>query len=157
MHAISLLLLGTSALLRTFTHHRGFTHTIWCASATTMLAALLALLAGASAELSTEVGAVWLAGYASHLVADACTPSGIPLFGNRKLHSGRRTHLAGISETRERRHAGYNVVKQPDAAFHLLPENMRVTTGSFTDTVIVRWVGWSIFLAAAAGPVMGTI
>ncbi len=78
----SLILVGASAMLRTFTGHRGFTHTMWGALTFTGLAATIALLVTGSAHWSLTVGAVWLLGYASHLAADACTPSGI-LYGTK--------------------------------------------------------------------------
>lgn len=148
--SVSALLAGISALLHTFTYHRGFTHTIWCALATAALAALASLPVSGGIEPSARVGLVWLAGYASHLTADACTPSGIPLFGTRRARTEGREGREGMEEPRRLARASRPLQRRARRfeAFHLLPRKMRVTTGSFVDTVIVRRACWCIFLAS---------
>jgi membrane-bound metal-dependent hydrolase YbcI (DUF457 family) len=101
--------------------HRGFTHTLWGALVFTSMAAGAALVVMGSVHWALTVGAVWLLGYASHLAADACTPSGIPLFMSLK-------HLARASTT---------------ATFHLLPKRMWVRTGTLVDTLVLRWIAWT--------------
>lgn len=76
----TLLVGAVGAGLRACTRHRGFTHTLLGTLVFTSLAAGAALIITASVDWSLAVGAVWFSGYASHLAADACTPSGIPLF-----------------------------------------------------------------------------
>jgi inner membrane protein len=86
-------LLGTMAAF--WMKHRGITHTL--------LAVLLMLLIS-SLLVSPFVALVMTAAYASHLFLDACTPSGVPLFGPL---SWRRVHL--------------------------LPRGLRVRTGGFAE------------------------
>jgi inner membrane protein len=76
-------------------NHRGITHTL--------LAVLLMLLIS-SLLVSPLVALVMTAAYASHLLLDACTPSGVPVFGPV---SWRRVHA--------------------------LPRGLRVRTGSFAE------------------------
>ncbi|MBF6612184.1 MAG: metal-dependent hydrolase [Chloroflexi bacterium] len=76
----TLLVSAVGAGLRACTGHRGFTHTLLGALVFTCVTAGTALIITASVDWSLAVGAVWFSGYASHLAADACTPSGIPLF-----------------------------------------------------------------------------
>ena len=102
--------------------HRGFTHTLWGTLVFTSLAAGAALVITGSVPKTLTVGAVWLLGYASHLAADACTPSGIPLFMPLR-------HLVRATPT--------------TTTFHLLPRRMRVRTGTLVDTLVLRWVAWT--------------
>jgi membrane-bound metal-dependent hydrolase YbcI (DUF457 family) len=149
----TLLLLGTSTALRAFTGHRGFTHTLWGALTFTTLATALAMLLTGSLQSSAKIAAVWLVGYASHLAADACTPSGIPLFGN----SGSRVARRGPG-TSAPRPAPYSrspsfrvwVRRSPRTPFHLLPDRMLIRTGTPADTLLVRWGSWVVFVAALA-------
>jgi membrane-bound metal-dependent hydrolase YbcI (DUF457 family) len=130
-------------VIRAFTAHRGFTHTLWGAAVFTGLAAGAAFLLTGSARSAGSVGLVWLAGYASHLAADACTPSGIPLFGvAREVRPGPRRYSLCANGTAQSRPSRARVV-------HLLPKRMRIRTGSLADTLIVRWVSWAVFVAAA--------
>ena len=135
----SLLFAGAGAALRAVTGHRGFTHTLWGALAFTGLAAAAALLLTGSVHLALRVGAVWLLGYASHLAADACTPSGIPLFGDGGTGlSPRQGHSPSVR--------GVQLGSRParPRRFHLLPRRMRIRTGGPADTA-VRWVSWVVF------------
>jgi membrane-bound metal-dependent hydrolase YbcI (DUF457 family) len=145
---LSLLLSGVSAALRTFTGHRGFTHTIWGALTFTGLAATATVTATGSIDWSLTVGAVWLLGYASHLAADACTPSGIPLFGGLGSWTPVATDASGAppSHTGPLRTRARHTGAPRYRAFHLLPRRMLVRTGTFLDTLVVRWVSWGVFL-----------
>jgi membrane-bound metal-dependent hydrolase YbcI (DUF457 family) len=69
------------AVIRRFTTHRGFTHTLWGMLLFTAMAAGLVFLLARNLSTTLYVTAAWATGYASHLLADACTPAGIPLFG----------------------------------------------------------------------------
>ena len=172
----TLLLVGTSAALRAFTGHRGFTHTLWGALTFTGLAAAASFLVTGSVKWAVNIGVVWLLGYASHLAADACTPSGIPLFGSSGSsgRSGswgpsRRAGRAAISGTlRDKRPSVRNPTSQTETgslptrdrrsragAFHLLPERMQIRTGTLVDTLLVRWVSWAVFLVATVTLFMG--
>ncbi len=104
--------------------HRGFTHTLWGTLVFTSLAAGAALLITGSVHWAMTLGAVWLLGYASHLAADACTPSGIPLFMSLR-------HLVRATTT----------TRTP--TFHLLPKRMWVRTGTMADTLVLRWIAWT--------------
>ncbi len=148
----SLMLVGISTAFRTFTGHRGFTHTLWGALTFTGLAVAATLLTSGSWHSSLTVGTVWLVGYTSHLAADACTPSGIPLFGNSgsSSYGGTRTHeftSQTSSKPTHTRAPGYRASRA--RSFHLLPERMLIRTGSPADTLLVRLVSWVVFLAAA--------
>jgi membrane-bound metal-dependent hydrolase YbcI (DUF457 family) len=128
--------------VRMLTGHRGFTHTLWGAAAFTCLIGAIAFLLTGSGQRALPVSAVWLLGYASHLAADACTPSGIPLLGR-----------AGNAEASWRGSHAYSssAGARPSRArlFHLLPERMRIRTGSVADTLLVRWISWAVFVTAA--------
>jgi membrane-bound metal-dependent hydrolase YbcI (DUF457 family) len=131
--------IGTA--VRMLTGHRGFTHTLWGAAAFTCLVGTIAFLLTGSGQWALPVSAVWLLGYASHLAADACTPSGIPLLGRggaaQASRRGSRVHSpAGTRPSRAR-------------PFHLLPERVRIRTGSVADTLLVRWISWAVFIVAA--------
>ncbi|MFC5405935.1 metal-dependent hydrolase [Cohnella soli] len=64
--------LGVYIAIAPWLAHRGMTHTLWA------LAAWGAIGAGLESDLGTEgVMTVALAGYASHLIADTLTPSGV--------------------------------------------------------------------------------
>lgn len=132
--------IGTA--VRMLTGHRGFTHTLWGAVAFTCLIGAIVFLLTGSGQWALPVSAVWLLGYASHLAADACTPSGIPLLGR-----------AGNAESSRRRSHAYSspAGARPSRArsFHLLPETMRIRTGSVADTLLVRWISWVVFVVAA--------
>lgn len=116
--------------VRSFTHHRGFTHTVRgmlvctglvMGGAATLAWSLHIPLAGIGST-TLLVGAVWMLGYWTHLLADAATRAGIPLF-------------------------------RADHPFHLLPPGRRVRTGTVCDTVLVRWAawGWVLVMAMIAG------
>lgn len=145
----SILFAGTGAALRAVTGHRGFTHTLWGALAFTGLAAAAALLLTGSVHLALHVGAVWMLGYASHLAADACTPSGIPLFGGGATvlspRQGHSTYARGVQ-------LGSGAASA--RRFHLLPRRMRIRTGSPADTA-VRWVSWVVFGVAVTLMIAG--
>ena len=66
-----------SQAIRLTSGHRGWTHSIFGLFVATAFALPGALIAG------WEVWAVFAAGYASHLVADSLTPTGIPVFATR--------------------------------------------------------------------------
>ena len=148
----TMLLLGASTAVRAFTSHRGFTHTLWGALTSTALATAAALLLTASLQSSAKIAAVWLVGYASHLAADACTPSGIPLFGRFGSPIAQRGH-----RTSTRKPASYVqgrsllscFRRSPATAFHLLPDRMLIRTGTLADTLLVRWGSWMVFLVAS--------
>ena len=146
------LLLGVSTALRAFTVHRGFTHTLWGALVFTGLAAAVAMLLTGSVHWTANIGAVWLLGYASHLAADACTPSGIPLFGGSNGSGASRDNRAS-ARTSASQAQTLSLARRPRTgranAFHLLPERMLIRTGTLADTLLVRWVSWVMFLAAA--------
>jgi membrane-bound metal-dependent hydrolase YbcI (DUF457 family) len=130
--------------VRAFTTHRGFTHTLWGALVFTGLVAGAALLFTGSAHPAWIAGAVWLLGYTSHLAADACTPSGIPLFGvaqGARFRRPRYSPHAKLGAARSRSH--------DRRVIHLLPNKLRVPTGSLIDTLLVRWVCWAVFVVAA--------
>lgn len=109
-----------SLLVRSFTHHRGFTHELRGMFVFTGL--VMGITAVLAWSLHTPwigivsamllVGAVWMLGYLTHLLADAATRAGIPLFGE-------------------------------DHKFHLLPPGQRVRTGTLLDTVFLRWAAWT--------------
>ncbi len=117
------------------TGHRGFTHTLWGTLLFTSLAASVALFITGSAPWALIVGAVWLLGYASHLAADACTPSGIPLF---------MSPLALKRLVRTPRTTAFPTYP----TFHLLPKRMWVRTGTMADTLVLRWAGWTVCVLA---------
>jgi hypothetical protein len=108
-----------SLFVRSFTHHRGFTHelrgcllfTALVMIGTALLSSLLHLPLLALLSTTLLVGAVWMLGYLTHLLADAATRAGIPLLG-----------------------AGH--------PFHLLPPGRRVRTGTLLDTMLLRWAAW---------------
>jgi membrane-bound metal-dependent hydrolase YbcI (DUF457 family) len=112
-----------SLLVRSFTHHRGFTHELRGMFLFTGL--VMGVTAALAWTLHTPVvgivstmllvGAVWMLGYLTHLLADAATRAGIPLFGE-------------------------------DHKFHLLPPGRRVRTGTVLDTVLLRWAAWAAVL-----------
>jgi inner membrane protein len=102
--------LGTAAAF--WMNHRGITHTLLAAAVFALVCALIA---------RPEVAAAMAGGYLSHLILDACTPSGVPFLGPL---SWRR--------------------------FHLLPGGMRVRTGSFAEkgvlltfVVVLFWSSWN--------------
>lgn len=121
-----------SLFVRSFTHHRGFTHELrGCAlftglvmAATAALSSLLRVSLPALVSTTLLVGAVWMLGYLTHLLADAATRAGIPLLG-------------------------------ADRKFHLLPPGRRVRTGTPLDTVLLRWAAWGwmlVMVVIAARP-----
>ena len=152
----SLLLLGTSTALRTFTGHRGFTHTLWGALTFTALAATLAILLTGSMNWSVNIGGVWLLGYASHLAADACTPSGIPLFGRSgRSRASKDNKIPGRTSAPRTSSLPIRARASRARAFHMLPERMLIRTGTPADTLLVRWISWMVFLAAAVALFLG--
>lgn len=153
---VSLLVAGIGAALRAFTGHRGFTHTLWGALAFTTLTAAAAFTITGSIQGALPVATVWLLGYASHLATDACTPSGIPLLGGRgnAQASHRRSQPYTLSVPASYRPARVGHVARV-REFHLLPERMRIRTGTATDTLLVRWVSWAVFLVAATPMLVG--
>lgn len=93
-------------IFATLATHRGATHWLLSGAATTIL---LAGVAGAlSPPLALPVAIGCGCGYGAHLLADACTPHGAPLFGPA---SARRIHL--------------------------LPPGMRVVTGGAGDLLVL--------------------
>lgn len=103
--------------------HRGPTHTL----AATLVAATLAALAAAvlAPPLAAPAAAGMAVGYASHLVCDGCTYSGVPV-------------LAPWSRRR----------------LHALPSFLRFPTGSWRESVVVVLLLALLVLlfALAAGP-----
>jgi membrane-bound metal-dependent hydrolase YbcI (DUF457 family) len=160
----TLLVSAVAAVLRASTPHRGFTHTLLGAFLFTALAAGATLLMTRSDQWTLIVGAVWLLGYSSHLAADACTPSGIPLLGLTNHHD----RQASAAPSRNRDHANsyagqnsrsrsphgpqassHNVPRyRSSSMFHLLPRGMRVRTGTTADTLFIRWTAWAICAVA---------
>jgi membrane-bound metal-dependent hydrolase YbcI (DUF457 family) len=90
----TLLVDAIGGALRAVTGHRGFTHSLAGALIFTASAAGAALIIAGSARWALAVGIVWLLGYSSHLAADACTPSGIPLLMFLKLPLKRSARLS---------------------------------------------------------------
>ena len=131
---------AVGAVLRASTGHRGFTHTLLGALVFTGLVAGAALLIARSVEWTLAVSAVWLLGYASHLAADACTPSGIPLLGT----SARATR--DVSTRKAMPYPG--TPRTP--MFHLLPRGLWIRTGTIADTLLIRWTAWAICAIAVA-------
>ena len=168
---------AVSAALRASTTHRGFTHTLLGVMVFTSLVAGATLLITGSAQWTLGVGTVWLLGYSSHLAADACTPSGIPLFRvfgavtRARIHgftlrNSRNTRSAGASDPSSR-YVESNRWSRSDRSldvpahnarlypghhgarmFHLLPRDMRVRTGTVADTLFIRWTAWAICSSA---------
>jgi membrane-bound metal-dependent hydrolase YbcI (DUF457 family) len=64
--------------LLTLLPHRGFTHSVLACALAALLSALAASLIDPDLALAATVGVA--IGYGSHVVADACTPSGVPLW-----------------------------------------------------------------------------
>lgn len=170
---LTLILAAIGAGIRAFTGHRGFTHTVWGTLASTGLAAGATLLITGSAQWSLIVGVVWLLGYSSHLAADACTPSGIPLFMLSRSSAHATACQAVADHDRRRRiwqseggkrsnwhsqvsredippgHAMYHSWHHSRPAnFHLLPNQLRVRTGTMADTLVIRWAAWVICAGA---------
>lgn len=149
----TLLISGISAVLRTFTVHRGFTHTLWGALLFTCITSSLAFLVTNSSQWSFAAGIVWLLGYMSHLAADACTPSGIPLFGSMSFPQALLIRLLSRARGAPLSRAVSSKTRQPHYAskvhaFHLLPRRMLIRTGSRTDTLVIRWLSWIVFATA---------
>lgn len=144
----TLLVDAVGTALRTVTGHRGFTHSLLGTLFFTCLVCGVALLIAGSAHSAAIVGAVWLLGYASHLAADACTPSGIPLLMPLKplperTASSNRTR-PGVVASRYP-----NVPRYPRYhGYHILPRRMRVRTGTLADTLLIRWTAWIICAGA---------
>lgn len=65
-----------SEFIRLFLPHRGWLHSLWAA----LLIGAVSLFAGVPIALGI------LSGYLSHLLADAVTPAGVPLFSQRSWH-----------------------------------------------------------------------
>ncbi len=171
-------LAAIGAGLRAYTVHRGFTHTLLGALAFTALAVGAAFLITGDPRCSLAVGVVWALGYASHLAADACTPSGIPLLRTpipipvsvqnaplRRVTVARAVRSLGEpgkgvsrvgrearharSSTYTRGHTRSGVGPLRGATFHLLPRRLRIRTGTSADTLVVRWASWTVCLIAA--------
>ncbi len=139
-HSVGLALDAMSVALRAFTSHRGFTHTLWGAVTFCGLAACSALLTSRDVGCTLLVSTVWASGYMSHLLADACTPAGIPLFGHRRVA---KTSLSGTrARTGRDPYRGFT--------FHLLPEGMRIRTGTLPDTLLIRWASWGVCILVLA-------
>ena len=109
-----------SAGIRALTGHRGATHTLAGLLGATGLVTALSAAGGLLAHLpppailalTLGIGAAWLDGYLTHLLADALTPHGVPLWRGRR--------------------------------FHLLPARYWVRTGSWVDTLLIRWSAWAV-------------
>jgi membrane-bound metal-dependent hydrolase YbcI (DUF457 family) len=91
--------------LLTVLEHRGITHSLAACAAAAIASGLLASLVVPA--VAVEVGAGVAIGYLAHVAADACTPSGAPLF-------------APLSRRRRR----------------LLPRHARIPTGSAREFVL---------------------
>lgn len=65
-----------SEIIRLFLPHRGWLHSLWAA----IIVSLLGLFAG------WQWASALFVGYVSHLLADATTPSGVPLVINEPWH-----------------------------------------------------------------------
>jgi membrane-bound metal-dependent hydrolase YbcI (DUF457 family) len=90
--------------------HRGFTHSLLGLAAATLLSLTLIHPVG------WESCAALVAGYSSHLAADACTKSGIPA-----LYPSRRR-------------------------YHLLPPRLRLVTGSQAEEVVFCLLSFTVLL-----------
>jgi inner membrane protein len=99
--------LGTAAAF--WMNHRGITHTLLAAAVFALVCALIA---------RPEVAAAMAGGYLSHLLLDACTPSGVPFLGPL---SWRRVNL--------------------------LPAALRVRTGSFAEKGVLLVLTGALFLS----------
>lgn len=93
--------------------HRGFLHSLAALGRVGMLSSPLLLL---DVALWFWPWVSLLLGYASHLLGDACTKSGVPLFWQANA-SGKA-----------------NALKQQ--SFHLLPKPLRLTTGSQAEEAV---------------------
>lgn len=148
---VSNILRITGFLLRTFTMHRGFTHTLLGASLFGAAVFFVTSLITEKSYATLATGA-WLTGYMSHLASDACTPSGIPLFRVPLAHAFARRRAgrferAGQAGKRSKPAFYANLTGR--SLFHMLPVGMRVATGSYIDTTVLRWSGWIACGAAA--------
>lgn len=103
-------LVGTAAAF--WMSHRGITHSFAALALVWLVAALI------SPPLFT---AAIVGGYASHLVLDGCTPSGVPLF----WPAARRIHL--------------------------LPSSVRIRTGSFAERGVMLLLVALLFVSAWRG------
>lgn len=84
--------------------HRGPMHSLAAVAVVGMLATPAALVVGWPPVLALALG------YASHLAADACTPSGVPLFYPTRMR------------------------------YHLLPKQMRIATGSAAEQMLLPFL-----------------
>jgi membrane-bound metal-dependent hydrolase YbcI (DUF457 family) len=96
--------------------HRGITHSLAACAATAVACGLLASLGAPAAALPVAAGVA--IGYAAHIAADACTPSGVALF-------------APISRRRR----------------WLLPSAARVRTGSLRELAVAACLTLGCFAA----------
>jgi membrane-bound metal-dependent hydrolase YbcI (DUF457 family) len=72
------LLLRLPVRLLTLLPHRGFTHSMPACALAAVLSALAASLVDPDLAVATTAGVA--VGYGAHVAADACTPSGVPLW-----------------------------------------------------------------------------
>lgn len=154
----ALMLAAIGAGLRAFTGHRGFTHTLWGTLTFTGIAVGATILSTDSLHWSFAVGTVWLLGYSSHLAADACTPSGIPLFmfPRNPMRSASPDVLGGCNRDifvgKRPAPASYSIRSRSPRPLvvHLLPKRMRVRTGTMVDILLIRWGAWVLCAVAVA-------
>jgi len=111
------LLLRLPVRLLTLLPHRGFTHSVLACGLAALLSALAASLVDPDVAVAAIVGVA--IGYGSHVAADACTPSGVPLW-------------APFSRRRR----------------WLLPAPARIRTGSAREYLSVVLFGVLMFFAA---------
>lgn len=164
--AVSAVINLLSGVIRQFTGHRGFTHTAWGAFLFTCIASLVTFLITSDVRSALAFGGVWFVGYASHLLADACTPAGIPLLWGLPRQLIRRSRQGGPAGKHYRPPAlasqfaaqqlnglPYGSKPRPQQAppmFHLLPRRMLVLTGTWPDTMVIRWCALFITVVALA-------
>jgi inner membrane protein len=99
--------------------HRGFLHSL---PALGLLAILTALIGGATGSFDFWIWLALCLGYLSHLLGDACTKSGVPLFW--RIGAFRRRSI------------------------HILPRGFRLTTGSQVEEMVFAFLGAAALVLA---------
>jgi inner membrane protein len=117
--------------------HRGFLHSPGALGLLALITAPLTFgLAGMAGSLQGGAdGWAWLSlllGYASHLLGDACTKSGIPKSGISKRGIPSGIHSGIPLGTRS---------APPPRRLHLLPPRLRLTTGSAAEEAVFALCG----------------